>query len=108
VALVRELDEEIGVPDASPGPWVARREVDLTLFRRQAFTRERYFPVRLPTSTVDTTRLALTESDPVLDVRWWTLEALGATDEVVVPRGIIPLARRIVAGDLPDLPVVLA
>jgi 8-oxo-dGTP pyrophosphatase MutT (NUDIX family) len=107
-ALARELAEEIGVYDAAVGPWVARREVDLTLFRRPTFTRERYFPVRLPSAEVNTADLARTESDPVLDARWWTLDALEATGDLVVPRGIIALVRRIVAGDFPPTPVVLA
>ncbi len=107
VALVRELMEEIGVSDAAVGPWVARRDVDLTLFRRQTFTRERYFPVRLPTPDVDTSALAAGESDSVLDIRWWALDALEATGEIVVPGSLIALVRRILAGDLPVRPVVL-
>ncbi|RDI62333.1 NUDIX hydrolase [Microvirga subterranea] len=107
-ALVRELEEEIGVAGTVPGPWIGRRETDLTLFRRVVFARERYFPVRLPSAAVDTARLAETENDPVLDVRWWSLDALEAADEVVEPRGIIGLARRVLAGELPSLPIVLA
>ena len=80
----------------------------MTLFRRPTFTRERYFPVRLPSAAVNTADLARTESDPVLDARWWTLDALEATDELVVPRGIIALVRRIQAADFPPMPVVLA
>jgi 8-oxo-dGTP pyrophosphatase MutT (NUDIX family) len=106
-ALVRELREEIGVVEASVGPWVGRREGDVTLFRWRTFTRERYFPVRLPDAAVDTSGLAATESDRVLDARWWGLDALEATDEVVVPGGVIALVRRIIAGDLPAEPVVL-
>lgn len=107
-ALARELAEELGVTDARMGPWVARREIDLTLFRRATFTRERYFPVWLPDARVDTSRLAATESDPVLDARWWTLDALDATPDPVVPRGILPLVRRILQGDLPGEPVPLS
>ena len=106
-ALARELMEEIGVSGVTVGPWVARRDIDLTLFRRQTFTRERYFPVRLPTSDVDISALAAGESDPVLDARWWMLEALQSTDEIVVPRGIVALVGRILRGDLPPAPVVL-
>lgn len=107
-ALARELAEEIGVSEVAIGPWVARREIDLTLFRRPTFTRERYFPVRLPSSWFDSTGLAATESDPVLDIRWWPLADLETTEEVVVPRGLIPLVAQIIAGNRPPEPVVLA
>jgi 8-oxo-dGTP pyrophosphatase MutT (NUDIX family) len=106
-ALARELAEEIGVSGLAIGPWVARREVDLTLFRRPTFTRERYFPVRLASSWFDSAGLAETESDPVLDIRWWAIEDLETTEEVVVPRGLIALAARIIAGNPPPEPVVL-
>jgi 8-oxo-dGTP pyrophosphatase MutT (NUDIX family) len=107
-ALVRELREEIGVANAPCGPWVARREAPLTLFRRPRFVRERYFVVRLPSPAIDAATLAATEDDPVLDVRWWPLEDLSGTDEVIEPPAIVPLARRLAAGDLPRVPVSLA
>lgn len=108
IAVVRELQEEIGVRDAPRGPLVARREVPLTLFRRHCFVRERYFVVRLPSPEIDTGLLAATENDPVLDVRWWKLDELAASGELVDPPGIVSLARRLLAGDIPPAPVRLA
>jgi 8-oxo-dGTP pyrophosphatase MutT (NUDIX family) len=106
-ALQRELDEEIGVADAPLGPWIARREAAFTLFRQARFVRERYAVVRLPSAAIDTARLAETEDNPVLDVRWWDLEALSVSDAVVEPESLVTLARRVAAGDLPRDPVVL-
>lgn len=106
-AVVRELSEEIGVADAPRGPMVARREAPLTLFRRQCLARERYFVVRLPSAAIDTGTLAATESDPVLDVRWWDLDALAESGEVVEPAAILALARRLRDGDVPAEPVDL-
>jgi 8-oxo-dGTP pyrophosphatase MutT (NUDIX family) len=107
IAVVRELSEEIGVFDAPRGPLVARRETPITLFRRACFVRERYFLVRLPSPAIDTANLAATENDPILDVRWWPLEELAATDEIVEPAGLVTLARRLVAGDIPSAPIAL-
>jgi len=107
-ALRRELEEEIGVPDAPVGPFVGRRETPFLLFRKQRFVRERYYLVRLPSSEIDTARLAETEDNPVLDVRWWPLPDLLATTEVIEPRGFGELMERIVVGDVPRVPVVLA
>jgi 8-oxo-dGTP pyrophosphatase MutT (NUDIX family) len=107
VAVVRELGEEIGVANAPRGPWVARREAPITLFRRQCIARERYFLVRLPSDAIDTADLAATENDPILDVRWWPLDELAASGEILEPAGLLPLARRILAGDIPAEPVAL-
>jgi 8-oxo-dGTP pyrophosphatase MutT (NUDIX family) len=103
-ALVRELKEEIGVVGAIIGPEVAHRETPLLLFREKRFVNERYFIVRLPTDEIDTTRLAETESDPVLDVRWWRIDGLQRTADVIEPRLLVALAGRIAAGDIPDRP----
>lgn len=108
IAVVRELGEEIGVADAPRGPWVARREAPITLFRRQCIARERYFLVRLPSDVIDTADLAATENDPILDVRWWRLDELATSGEILEPAGLLPLARRILAGDIPAEPVALA
>ncbi len=107
IAVVRELSEEIGVFDAPRGPLVAQRKAPVTLFRRACFVHERYFLVRLPSPAIDTANLAATENDPILDVRWWDLDALDATDEVVEPRSLVRLARRVAAGDTPAVPLDL-
>jgi ADP-ribose pyrophosphatase YjhB (NUDIX family) len=107
-ALTRELHEEIGVTGMAPGPLVGTREGPLLLFRRQCHVRERHYLVRLPGPEIDASRLPFTEGDPVLDVRWWDLDALDASGEVVEPAGLVGLARRVGAGDLPAEPVALS
>jgi 8-oxo-dGTP pyrophosphatase MutT (NUDIX family) len=107
-ALRRELEEEIGVSDAALGPFIARRETPFLLFRQQRFVRERYYLVRLPGAAIDTARLAETEDNPVLDVRWWPLSDLRETTDIVEPRGLAALAERIVRGEDINEPVALA
>lgn len=108
VAARREFEEEIGVRDVDLGPWVARREAPFLLFRKKRFVNERHYLVRLPSpDMIDTSRLAETEDNPVLDVRWWHLDELAQSPEVVNPSGLIDLARRIVAGQIPQAPVEL-
>lgn len=106
-ALRRELEEEIGRSDVALGPWVGRCEGPFLLFRKPRFARERYFVVRLPDDRVDTARLAETEDNPVLGVRWWSPSDLRETNDVIEPRGLAELARRIVGGDIPTQPVAL-
>jgi 8-oxo-dGTP pyrophosphatase MutT (NUDIX family) len=107
-ALRRELGEEIGVTHVAPGPWIATCEGPFWLFRKPRFARERYGTVRLPDDRIDTARLAETEDNPVLDVRWWPIPDLKATGDVVEPQGLARLAERIVHGDEPKEPVTLS
>jgi ADP-ribose pyrophosphatase YjhB (NUDIX family) len=107
-ACRRELSEEIGVADAKIGAWVATCEGPFHLFRKARYARERYFVVRLPDERVDTSRLAETEDNPVVGVRWWTPDELAAATDRIEPTGLADLARRVAAGDLPVPPVALA
>ncbi|MEA1831672.1 NUDIX domain-containing protein [Methylobacterium durans] len=107
-ACRRELDEEIGVPDAPIGPLVATCDGPFRLFRNPRDARERYFLVRLPSDEIDTGRLAETEDNPVLGTRWWSLAELEASGERIEPAGLAALVRRILAGDIPAVPVTLS
>jgi 8-oxo-dGTP pyrophosphatase MutT (NUDIX family) len=107
-ALRRELEEEIGVARAPVGPFVGRREAPFLLFRKQRFVRERYYQVRLDSPAIDTAQLAATEDNPVLDVRWWPLPDLVDTRDVIEPKGLVALARRLVAGDAPAVPIEMS
>ncbi|WP_095983174.1 NUDIX hydrolase [Melittangium boletus] len=106
-ACRRELSEEIG-REAEIGPQIAACDGPFRLFRRARDARERYFLVRLPDDQVDTSRLAETEDNPVLGTRWWTIDELSATQEHIEPAGLADLARTVIAGHLPDHPVLLS
>ncbi|GJE73970.1 NUDIX hydrolase [Methylorubrum suomiense] len=106
-ACRRELAEEIGVADVELGPMVAVCDGPFHLFRKPRYARERYFVVRLPNDTIDTSRLAETEDNPVRGTRWWCLDALAASEERVEPAGLAALAQQIVTGDVPGTPVRL-
>ena len=106
-ALRRELEEEIGVTHVALGPWIGCCEGPFWLFRQPRYARERYLTVRLPDDRIDTARLAETEDNPILDVRWWSVPDLMVTDDVVEPQGLARLVERIVRGDEPKEPVAL-
>jgi 8-oxo-dGTP pyrophosphatase MutT (NUDIX family) len=106
-ACRRELSEEVGLRDAAIGPCVATWDAPIDLFRIPTFTHARVFIVRAPDDRIDITDLQATELDPVTDVRWMTLAALDAQEGRIVPRGIVPLVRRILAGDIPAKPLIL-
>lgn len=106
-AAARELFEEVGLRDVAIGACIARRDAVNRLFRIPTVTHERYFVVRRPDAVVDTGMLAITERDPVLDTRWWTLAALRATTDIVIPRQLGDLLDGILGGTLPSESLVL-
>ena len=107
-AASRELFEEVGVRDAAVGACIARRDWLNTFFQIPSITHECYFPVRLANAVVDTSLLAATERDPVLDTRWWTLAELESTTEILVPRQLVALVRGVLGNDLPAGGLTLA
>jgi 8-oxo-dGTP pyrophosphatase MutT (NUDIX family) len=107
VALVRELEEEIGRPNCALGPYVAQRNTPFYFFRQPKFLRERYYVVRLDSDVIDTSRLAETEDNPILDVRWWALSDLATTEDIVDPKGVVDLVNAILRGETPAVPLVL-
>lgn len=107
-AALRELDEEVGVRGVPLGPCVATCAALRDRFIRVAQCEERYFLIRTPDERIDISRLAETDLDPVLDVRWWRIDDFLAAGEELIPMAALRLARRIADGDIPAAPVDLA
>ncbi|WP_392545209.1 NUDIX hydrolase [Oryzobacter telluris] len=89
-AAVRELGEETGLVVTEGdliGPFLVRTAVhgfsDKVVDQTEVF-----FAVRVPAFEVDTAGHTAEEQLTVADIRWWELEALGATDEDVWPRDL--------------------
>jgi 8-oxo-dGTP pyrophosphatase MutT (NUDIX family) len=107
-AALREMDEEVGLTGLPLLGEVARREALNDMFERAAICRERYFLVRAPSDAFNTARLAETDQDEVLEVRWWRPQDFARAGHVLIPMAILHLAERIISGDLPQTPVDLA
>jgi ADP-ribose pyrophosphatase YjhB (NUDIX family) len=107
-ALARELAEEVGLKEARIGPLVAVRDAPFELFREPYFGRERYHLVRADPASLDTTGLAASERQPVLDSRWFTLQSLQMSDLAIHPRGLLEVLTLIVNRKLGPDPVDLS
>ncbi|MGL4440556.1 MAG: NUDIX hydrolase [Bosea sp. (in: a-proteobacteria)] len=107
-AALREMDEEVGLSGLPLLGEVARRDALNDLFTRAAFCHERYFLVRASSAAFDTARLAETDQDEVLDVRWWELDAFKASSEVLIPGGVLALVGQLILQGIPPEPVDLA
>ncbi len=88
----RELFEETGL-DADPGGPFATRESDFTTFGGEpVHAIEQYFAVRAASRALDFAGHTELERAVMRDHRWWPIDDLRATDEIVFPPDIADLA----------------
>ncbi|MFJ1646708.1 NUDIX hydrolase [Streptomyces sp. NPDC088258] len=105
-ALVREVHEETGLTGVEIGAELWLRELELDLPKQgRVHSHERYFLCR--SKETMTTRAFLTENERgvIKEARWWPLEELSASAEVIRPPGFVALVREVLAGGPPPAPL---
>jgi len=104
-ALVRELEEEAGLTGVQLGPaiWVREHVFPLGRWDGQA---ERYHLVRAP-AFEPRPKLSWEElrEEYVLEIRWWTLAELEASDALFAPRRFPALLRQLLEEGPPQAPI---
>ena len=106
-AILRELDEEVGLDEVELGPWIWTREhvfpfVDGS-WDGQA---ERYVLVRTPAfEPVPRFTPEQLRAEYVTGMRWWTPEELLASDELFAPRRLPELVAALLRDGPPGEPV---
>lgn len=108
-AAIRELWEETGLTDVALGPCVWTREKDGMLFGEWTRAVERYFLVRVAGPDVEISAANQLDYERAVyhEMRWWSVAALRASDDLVFPEGLADLLAPLVAGQLPETPVSL-
>ncbi|MBA2729844.1 MAG: NUDIX domain-containing protein [Euzebyaceae bacterium] len=109
-AAVRELEEETGLrvsPDSLGDP-VAVSHGPLLLGGVAYHQRETYYFLQVSAHEVDTAAFTDLEREVVIGHHWWSPEELAATRELVFPPRLGWLLGRLLAGERPAVPVVLA
>ncbi len=105
---VRELAEETGIR-APIGPLLAQRRRQVVLGRAgglvPGMVHEQYFLVRAPVAEIDDSGWLDYERQDIRDHRWWTVAELGATGELVVPKGLHALLLGMAGGRMPAVPL---
>lgn len=89
------------------GPWVALCEPVLNWAGELVQAHDRFFFVRIDSTTVTFENLNAAEREVFREHRWWDIEELRASGERVVPPGLVDLLGHIIAGDVPTQPVRL-
>lgn len=91
-AALRELAEETGILAADPGRPVHARDFPLQMpDGNWVEAQERFFLIRVPATEVNTARRTAHEVDVLDRHRWWSLQDLSRTTDIVHP------------GNLPDI-----
>jgi 8-oxo-dGTP pyrophosphatase MutT (NUDIX family) len=107
-AAARELLEETGL-ELAPAQFstvVATRVAEFEFDALHYHQREWFFAVRVPPFTPHARGWDDTERRALLDHRWWTIDDLVATDEIVYPRELVTVLRAVLDGPA-DLPLEL-
>ena len=85
-AARRELFEETGILMDAVSPPVADQEFILQLHDGEnVIAEERFFLIRVAHQTVSRDRWTSLETEVIADHRWWSVEALTSTGEVIFP-----------------------
>ena len=105
----RELYEETGLRVAAEqlrGP-VALTRGAWNFQGVDYWSEEAFFFLRVSEWAVSAADLSPLEREQVTGHRWWSVDELASTAEIVFPRGLAPLLARLLAGDYPQQPVEL-
>jgi 8-oxo-dGTP pyrophosphatase MutT (NUDIX family) len=99
-AAARELAEETGlrVDPAALGPVAWERVAEFTHNGRRYRQYEDYFRLRVDRHAVDVAGFTELERRMLHEYRWWSLDDLRVTSEIVYPRRMAELLPRLLAG----------
>ena len=107
-AAWRELREETGLTEMVLGPKVWIRTLDLIVEGEPRRLLEHYFLAHALHEEVVDHHWTESERRMVLAMRWWTVEEITASDEVIFPVDLPARLPELLNGDIPVTPLILA
>ncbi len=103
-AAKREVFEETGLKDFILGPHVWNRRHVFTFFGKEQDFREKWFLSKVPHFIVDTTWFTEVENEVLKEHRWWTLDELKETQDLLTPRSLAQLLPELLTAEPPLTP----
>ncbi len=103
-AATRKAKAETGLDlDLGPAVWYAEHEFKVagTLYRFQ----ETFFVVRLADGTLSRDGRTPLEQQVLKDMRWWTVDEIKATAELVFPTSLAEHLPALIRGEYPEKPI---
>jgi 8-oxo-dGTP pyrophosphatase MutT (NUDIX family) len=94
-AAIREVKEETGLLISDLGPVVMTRHVDFAFEGDSYDQDETYYAVTTAPFVPDTAGWTKVEQQAMSGWRWWSVDELRATDEIVFPEGLSALVERV-------------
>ncbi len=104
-AALRELTEESGISEVQLGPCIWTRQASFSFEGATYHQEEWFFAARTTTTAVRTDGFTNIERRSVLEHRWWTVDELRTTREVVYPEGLGRLIESYLRDGPPAAPV---
>jgi 8-oxo-dGTP pyrophosphatase MutT (NUDIX family) len=96
-AAIREVHEETGLSISDPGPVLLTRRFEWEFEGEIYDQEEAYFLVHTESFAPVRDGWTETELATMREHRWWTIDELRATDEVIYPEGLADLVERFVS-----------
>ncbi len=106
-AASREAFEESGITGITIGPAVWYLEEIGMLRGEPGLYKETFVVAHAPSCETSTVNWTSQEKEIVRELRWWGMEELTATNEIILPRSISHRLPDIIAGNYPAVPEVI-
>lgn len=106
-ALVREAKEEIGLHIDVIGSWVWQDAFSIAFETVTIHFQSQYNFLRVQSHSVSTDGMTDSEQQTVRCYRWWTLDALRETDDILQPLNLADLLGELIKSDVPKQPRML-
>jgi 8-oxo-dGTP pyrophosphatase MutT (NUDIX family) len=106
-AARREMWEETGIGDVELGAWIWSREKQVDFDGEEILGQERYYLVRCGNPVISNANQLDSERRVYQRNRWWSLDDLRETTEIIYPVGLEDLLTPLVEGQIPDAPIRL-
>jgi 8-oxo-dGTP pyrophosphatase MutT (NUDIX family) len=104
----RELREETGLRATDLAGPVWHRVAEFSFAGEHYRQSEVFYVLRVAEHEVDTSGFQPIEASAIIDHRWWTLDELASTDEVVYPGVLKTDLVRLLSDGLPETPYEVA